>query len=176
MLSHELRCAMAESNTLPPGDYRARKGDYVAVWILAHDGSPECWSLRRAVKVSREGKVTHVTTERSWGFGNRTANGSTELVYNFVWRVLTLGDYARCPELAELADGGVHGGGYPSTKALVGVIQARARVRFPRTKGQKSEYDLLYDAIVFGTKKALEGYRPKPRAPLPPKPSKGKGK
>ena len=55
---------MTDSTETP---YTARKGDYVAVQIEAHDGSPECYSLRRAVKVSREGIVTHVTTESRWG-------------------------------------------------------------------------------------------------------------
>ena len=65
-------------------------------------------------------------------------------------------------------------GGYPTPEALREAVVARTQkpVRFPRTKGQKSDYALLADAIMLGPKKALEGYRPQSLAPCPPKPSK----
>lgn len=107
---------MQQINKLKP--YRPQRGDYVAVLLKGHDGNADCYSVRRAVRVSRTGRVTHVCTEAHWGYGNNRANGSTALTYQWVRQVFLLDRRARIAGLSLLADGSVWGGGFETAVEL----------------------------------------------------------
>ena len=103
----------ASSSTVPePAEAaptaKVRKGDFVACETIAHDCWPAAVVIRRAVKVARDGAVTHVATQFAWANGRRTANAGNKLgrlSAAFVSRVFTLGEYGRNEALAEFADG-----------------------------------------------------------------------
>ena len=66
---------------------RVKRGDRVGVRVRKHDLVPEHCALWRAVKVDRDGKVTHVVEPFRWECGDRKANAGTKPSYLFVDRI-----------------------------------------------------------------------------------------
>ena len=127
---------------------KARKGHYVVVRLVGRNEANltydmiETYTVRRVVKATREGEVTHVCTEREWqwgagrGPGKERANAGNNLRYQSVVLVYTLGQHARDPGLASLADGDLYGGGHKDLDAI------RAAVR--KAVG-KEQYNVVQD-------------------------------
>ena len=116
----------------PAKKARAKRGDWVGVHIRGHDGGADCYALWRAVKVSREGTVTHVVEPEQWNAAQTLkcpvrANAGTALSYHFIEHV-----YVGVPQLNALADiagGSVFRGGYPTLGELQDAIREIMRKR-----------------------------------------------
>ena len=97
----------------------AKRGDYVAVRLSGHDGRPAAYVIRRVVRATRAGKVTHVCDESEWRRAYARAGGGTDLRGQGVEQVYTVAEYASDPRLGELANAGFWVGGSRSISDLV---------------------------------------------------------
>ena len=107
------------------GKVRPRRGGYVAVRLSGHDGKPDCYTLRRIVRVRRDGVVSHVCAEHEWCKGTAKADGGTTLSYQWVKQVLILGEHQH-DELGALAEGSVYTGSYHDIGRLKTAIRQAA--------------------------------------------------
>ena len=96
------------------GDWVAVKVDSTSTAINGRSWTRAYYDVWRAVCVSRDGRVTHVSSGISYPFAK--ANKGSELGYQFVTKLWTLGPYGKA-DLSSLASGSWNG--FESFKAAI---------------------------------------------------------
>ena len=66
---------------------KVRRGDHIGVRVRRHDLTPEHCALWRAVRVARDGKVTHVVPPEEWTRSRSQAGAGNTFRHRFVDRV-----------------------------------------------------------------------------------------
>ena len=111
---------------------KVKRGHWVGVRITEFSTSVEAfatgegykhrYTVRRVVRVSRDGNVSHVTTEMGWKHSQK-AWGSTTLKYQQVTFVYSLGPYGGGNvDLSHLSDGNLYMDSFETLEELKEVV------------------------------------------------------